>query len=138
MTREFVRDIYGGARPVSDFEGEESRTKSEFQDEVNVNTIARNMIRTQQAALPTGKEAYGDFSSVGDFQSSVNRINDAQESFDSLPAPTRKHFGNDPAQLIAAFDDPSRSDELEEFGLVEVVREEPVVETPEGVTEPET
>lgn len=127
--KEWVRSD-SRARPVSDFTDVDSRTKSDFKDEVNINTIAAKMIRTQAPAEPTGRESYGDFSNVGDYKEAVDRLNDAQSSFEGLPAETRAHFANDPENLIAAFDDPDRVDELEQLGLVEVTREEVEGEPP--------
>lgn len=61
---------------------------------------------------------YGDFSGVGDYLSCLSRLQQAQDAFDALPAKVRERFQNDPAELIAAAEDPARHGELRDLGLL--------------------
>lgn len=105
-----------------------SRTKQAGKDEVNVNFIVENFRRT--GALPPRSNAaravYGDYSSVDDFHSQANRMLAAQEAFDSLPAKTRRAFGDDPQELVARYfsDDPADRELLIEHDLVEATPED--------------
>lgn len=88
---------------------------------------------------------YGDFSGVGSYQDCLNRVLEAQESFEALPADIRGHFNNDPAELLAAADDPGRQAELVGLGLIprgapEVVAAVPAATpaaAPSGASPPE-
>lgn len=62
--------------------------------------------------------AYGDFSSVDDYQTSLNKIMAAEEAFMELPAQVRSRFANDPAQLLGFLQDPSNRSEAEKLGLI--------------------
>lgn len=48
----------------------------------------------------------------------MNTLLTAQEAFAGLPAKIRDHFGNDPAQFLAAFYDSKQEDQLREWGLL--------------------
>lgn len=66
----------------------------------------------------TSVPRYGDFSNVDDYLGALNSVKAAQEAFQALPSGLRKRFENDPAQLIAFFDDPENQDEAVALGLI--------------------
>lgn len=66
---------------------------------------------------------YGDFSHISDYQSALDQVAQAQESFMSLPADVRRRFENDPAQFIEFVDNPDNYQQLVEMGLAPVLRE---------------
>lgn len=97
----------------------ESMTKQSFRDEVNINTIVAKYVRDGFFPPAQVRETYfGDFSSVGDYQSCLDKVLAMEERFAALPAAVRSHCRNDPTELLALVDDPARVGELEELGLI--------------------
>lgn len=107
--------------------------KQSFKEECNINTI---MAKYKSTGLITHVKdvqgAYGDFTSVQDYQLSLNQVIEAQAAFDLLPAAVRKRFGNQPTQLMAFLDDPANRDEAVKLGLVEPAPLPPQPEAPQG------
>ncbi|AXL14705.1 internal scaffolding protein [Microviridae sp.] len=93
--------------------------KQSFKAECDINNI---MKKYQATGLITHTQkvqgAYGDFTNVTDYHSSINRVNEAHAAFMQLPAKIRKHFDNDPAQMLAFIDDPSNYEKAVELGLL--------------------
>lgn len=126
--------------------GTETRTKQADRDECNINSIMARYQSTGVLGHQRDVEAvYGDFTSVEDFHGAQNRIREAQETFDALPAHVRRHCRNDPGELVAMALDPERIDEMVELGLLARLEEKepptppspPEAETPEKAAEPE-
>ena len=65
----------------------------------------------------------GDFTGIGDYQSAMQAVRAAQESFMELPAEVRARFSNDPQALMVFMDDPANRDEAVELGLVNKAEE---------------
>jgi len=97
---------------------EESRTQQHFKSQTNINSIMDRYKKT--GILPTRNDqpVFGDFSNVEDYQSSLNKLMIAQESFNQLPANIRKRFQNDPGQLIDFISKEENRDEAITLGLV--------------------
>lgn len=93
--------------------------QSELQD-TDINYIVRQFGIT--GALPNGDirmPSYGDFTTqVTDYQSALNLLLDADESFMSLSADVRKRFDNSPAKLLDFLNDSDNMDEAVKLGLV--------------------
>ena len=118
----FLRSPFNYDRDaVSDETGqanlEPSLAQQSFEEECNINTIVERFGLTGQLPEPLSPQ-YGDFSNVGDFQSAMNAIADAQSGFMSLPGELRARFGNDPGQLISFLEDSANLDEAVSLGLV--------------------
>lgn len=99
-----------------------SRTKQSFKEDSDINNIVAKYQRTGVLGNPLGGSPrypqFGDFSNVGDYQSSLNLIIEANENFMLLPAVLRKRFNNDPQELISFMDNPDNLKEAQELGLV--------------------
>lgn len=99
---------------------EKTMTKQSFKDECDINTI---MAKYQTTGLiehvQNVQGAYGDFTSVEDYQLSLNQVIEAQAAFDNLPAKIRDRFANDPARLMSFLQDETNLDEARSLGLVE-------------------
>lgn len=98
----------------------ESLTKQSFHDETEINNIMRRYRETgiiEHVKKYQGR--YGEFDTVPDYQTALNRLHEAQEMFMSLPADIRKRFQNDPGEFLAFATDPKNADELIEMGLAE-------------------
>lgn len=63
---------------------------------------------------------YGDFTAMGDYMENMNKIVQAREMFDALPAKVRERFGNNPGAMIDFVMDPNNKDEAIKLGLLEV------------------
>lgn len=62
--------------------------------------------------------AYGDFTSVEDYQSNLNKILAAEAAFMELPAKIRSRFNNEPSQLLGFLQDDNNYQEASSLGLV--------------------
>ena len=80
----------------------ESMTQQQFKAECDVNDILAKYKRTGMLShIQKHQGNFGDFSSVEDYQTSLGKLMQAQQSFESLPSELRAKFENDPAQLIS-------------------------------------
>lgn len=99
---------------------EKTMAKQSFKDECNINNIMSKYANTGLIDhVQKVQGSYGDFTSVADYQLSLNQVIDAQNAFDELPAALRKRFGNNPSQLMEFLSDASNQDEAVKLGLIE-------------------
>ena len=107
-----------------------SLTKQSFRDECDINNILRKFNVTGQ--LPAGRvqPQYGDFSGITDYQSALNAVMTAQDSFLELPAKVRAKFGNDPAVFLDFVSDEANKDEMKALGLLREETVQAVVSSP--------
>jgi phage internal scaffolding protein len=107
-----------------------SLTKQSFRDECDINNILRKFNVTGQ--LPSGsvQPQYGDFSGITDYQSALNAVMAAQDSFLELPAKVRAKFGNDPAVFLDFVSDEANKDEMKALGLLREETAQAVVKSP--------
>lgn len=94
------------------------RTQQQFRDECDINTIVRRFGVTGQLPVPVRLPTYDDFTQVRDFQSAMQAVRDAEESFAALPSDLRSRFANDPQQLLEFLGDAKNRAEAEKLGLV--------------------
>ena len=81
-------------------------------------TSIRELLRRGSVPENPNEMTYGDFTDVVDYETVLQRVITAQESFDSLPAKVRDRFKNDPANLIEFLNDESNRDEAIKLGLI--------------------
>jgi len=110
-----------------------SRTKQSFRDECDINHILRQFNVTGQLPVGSVQPQYGDFSGITDYQSALNAVMAAQESFLQLPAKVRAKFQNDPALFVEFASDEANKDEMKALGLL---REETVQAVDTSPSEP--
>lgn len=114
--------LTGVPQDVQDCSVEPSRTKQSFADETDINWIMKRFI--DAGTFPVvdvlgGPQAlFGDFSDGGTLFDVQNRLIEARESFDALPALVRKRFDNDPVALLDFLADSGNRKEAEELGLI--------------------
>lgn len=94
-----------------------SKTQQSMREEADINTIVRRFGLTGQ--MPTGirMPQFGDFTSVVDYQTALNAVIAAQESFMRLPADIRKQFGDDAGAFVEFCSDPKNEADLIKMGL---------------------
>ncbi len=109
-----------------------SRTKQSFKEECDINTILKRFNVTGQLPVGPLQPQYGDFSGVFDYQTALNAVKAAQESFDALPATLRNRFANDTAAFVDFCSDESNREEMIRLGLVIEKATEVAVESPKA------
>jgi len=67
---------------------------------------------------------YIDCSTVGDFQSSLERVRTTEKAFNQLPAAVRDRFGNNPVKMVDFLLDPKNRPEAEQLGLLKPKNEQ--------------
>lgn len=102
---------------------EKSETQQHLKEEVDVNCIVARALRTGILGDPLSigrrQAIFADLSDVGDFQSSLNKLEAARSAFMELPVEVRKRFNHDPAALVAFLADKANVDEAVALGLME-------------------
>lgn len=80
-----------------------------------------------------GPGTYADFTEMGDYMANMNKVVEAREMFESLPAKVRERFANNPANMIEFVMDSSNKEEAIKLGLLKIEKE--VVEKVTSATE---
>ena len=114
-----------------------SRTQQSFRDECDINTILKRFNVTGQLPVGSVQPQYGDFSGVTDYQSALNAVMAAQDSFLQLPAKVRAKFDNDPALFVDWASDEANKDEMKALGLLREETAQAVVTSPSEPVEGE-
>jgi len=107
-----------------------SLTKQSFRDECDINNILRKFNVTGQLPAGSVQPQYGDFSGITDYQSALNAVMAAQDSFLALPAKVRARFDNDPALFVEFASDEANKDEMKALGLLSQETVQAVVSSP--------
>lgn len=103
-----------------------TKAQQNFKEETDINTIVRRFGLTGE--LPDNYRApqYGDFTGITDYQSALNQVMAAEDSFMQIPAETRAKFHNDPQNLLKFLDNPDNYEEALRLKLVQKRPETPV------------
>jgi len=107
-----------------------SRTQQQFRAECDINTILERFNVTGQLPVGSVQPQYGDFSGITDYQSALNAVMSAQDSFLELPAKIRARFDNDPALFVEFASDEANREELKAMGLLRQETVQAVVSSP--------
>lgn len=92
--------------------GSDSPTVQSARNEADINVLVRRFGVTGLIAQVERPPPLTEFADVFDFQSSMNLIRRAQESFAGMSAITRKRFNNDPADFVNFCDERDDKGEL--------------------------
>lgn len=117
--------------------GDASRTRQEFAQDADINTIVERFGIGHEMPINTKPPLSGDFTDLPDYKAALDMVRAADDLFGTLPAKIRSRFNNDPAQYIAFFEDPDNMDEAIKLGLAKAppaVQDapSPIVETKTG------
>lgn len=114
--------------------GPESRTQQQFAEEVDINTIVERFRVTGEMPPAMNFPQPQEFAETFDFQTAMNVIRQAQESFMELPAKARARFENNPQKFMEFMNDAENQDEAIKLGLATRKPEEPTepVKPPEN------
>ena len=116
--------IYNYKSPKGIVNKSASMTQAQFKDECDINHIMDRYMRTGCLSDPLSQSrpgTYGDFTEMGDYMENMNKIIQAREMFDALPAKVRERFGNNPGAMIDFVMDPANQQEAIKLGLLEVI-----------------
>lgn len=119
----FVRSAYNydvdeASKETATFPFGEDRTVQSDKDDADINTIVRRFgiggVVPQNVKAPM----VGDFCSFTDFQSAVNAVVAAEDSFMKMPAELRQRLRHDPNEFVKWCSDDKNRDELKKYGLL--------------------
>lgn len=122
MKPPFIRTQYNlDQKENSDHTGitflDKSLTQQQFKDMADINVIFGKYLETNEIPQIEGM-AYGDFTGIFDFQTAMNAVRAAEESFQTLPARIKNRFDNNPQKLVEFINDESNREEAEFLKLV--------------------
>lgn len=101
-----------------DSSGECLVEQSDF-EKCDINHIIERYVRTGVLeSVQRTNGFYGDFSDITDFHSAHLMVEQANESFMTLPATVRERFQNDPGQFLDFVCNPDNEQEMAEMGLL--------------------
>lgn len=107
------------------------KTQQQFKDESDINTIVDRFLAAGEIPQSTPFPAQTEFAEIFDFQSSMNVMRKAQESFMELNAKVRARFDNDPQKFLEFIHDKDNAEEMVKLKLATVRIEEPPKPNPE-------
>ncbi|QCQ85129.1 internal scaffolding protein [Blackfly microvirus SF02] len=94
-------------------------TQQHFQDETDINNIMAKFAKTGLVDHVNNIQgAYGDFTTVQDYQLHLDQVMAADAAFMALPSSIRRRFDNDPSHLLAFIADPRNRQEAIDLGLI--------------------
>lgn len=100
---------------------DKSLTQQQFKEATDINVLFGKYLETGELPQVEGM-AYGDFTGIFDFQSAMNAVRTAQESFQTLPARIKNRFDNNPQKLVEFINDPENREEAIFLKLVDAPR----------------
>ncbi|AXH75967.1 MAG: internal scaffolding protein [Microviridae sp.] len=112
------RHAYGPRQRQSIAFPENGRTKQEFKNECDINTIMARFDKTGVLAFTNRfQPQYGDATGI-EFQNSMEIISSGRSMFNELPSGIRARFKNDPALFLDFVHDERNVEEMREMGLL--------------------
>lgn len=96
---------------------DEGRTKQEFAEECDINTIIRRFGLGYEPPENVRVPLQGEFYDVPDFRSALDLVREADEAFMQMHADVRKRFDHDPVKFVEFVSDPKNVDECRKLGL---------------------
>jgi phage internal scaffolding protein len=95
----------------------ESKVEQSHRERVDINTIIRKAYKTGLFPQRTDRPTYGDFVGISDYHEALNRIQEAEADFLSLPSEIRSRFDNDAGVLLEWLNKPENLQEAVRIGL---------------------
>lgn len=86
-------------------------------EEADINTIVKNFGVTGMVPTNVRAPVFGDFTDIEDYQTAIEAIRAAEESFLKMPADVRKRFENDPQAFVEFCSDERNAEEMKKLGL---------------------
>ena len=117
-----------------------SLTQQQFAEDCEIRNIMKKYDSTGFFDHINRKpEQFGDFTEVTDLAGAIDKINEAQDNFMTIPSNIRKRFNNSAQEFYIFAQDPNNFDELIDMGLATQRVSSPVEEKLEvSVPDPQT
>lgn len=93
-------DMHRASLDAGSVPGKQSLTQQSFKDDADINVLVRRFGVTGVVQGVTAPPLDMEFAEIFDYQSAMNVLRAAQESFAELSADTRARFNNDPARYV--------------------------------------
>lgn len=118
----FVRDPYNFDRDVVSRETglkctDATRTQQHHKDECDINVIVKRFGVTGQLPIMATQPLQGDFTSIEDYQTMVERLREADANFMRLPSDVRDKFAQDPRKFVDFCLDPANIEAVRDMKL---------------------
>lgn len=94
-------------------------TQQSFKDEADINTLVERFHLTGEMPQLQQLPSYDDYTGLFDYQTAMNAVIAARQTFESLPAKTRARFHNEPQEFLEFFEDPENRPEAIRMGLIQ-------------------
>jgi len=124
MSNVFIRSAYNyesadvSAATAVFCDPKDCMVQKHFAEECDINTIVKRFGLTHQLPVTFKAPLAGDFADVVDFQTAMNAVVAAQNSFMEMPAELRARFGHDPQRLLDFLEDSNNKEEAIKLGLI--------------------
>jgi len=106
--------------------------QQQFKEKVNINNIMKKYHATGMIDhLRRQPGSYADLTSIKDYDTALNTVITARESFMTLPSDVRQRFGNNPQAVLDFLKEEKNYEEGLKLGLIKP-RPVPPVETPKS------
>lgn len=105
---------------------EETLAQQQFRDECDINTILDRFGVTGMVPTNVRQPLAVDFIEATDYQSALNALMEAEQSFMEMPAKIRAEFDNDPGKFIEFFELEENRERAVQLGLIQKPPETPV------------
>ena len=100
-----IRVRPNGSLDVVTINHEKTMTQQQYKDECDINNIMKKYQQTGDFPTKLQQGVYADLTTITDYQDMLHQIQLADEAFNSLSAPIRAKFQNDPSQLLTFIQD---------------------------------
>jgi phage internal scaffolding protein len=127
LRTEFNYDILQASLESALYCEDRSLAQQQFLEESDINTIVDRFGLNGELPAVVTVPQYGDFTQIGDFQTAMNAVISAEQSFMQLPAKLRARFENSPQKLLEFVSDDANIDEARQLGLLKPVEVPAVV-----------
>lgn len=119
----FLRTAYNYDRDQASMESglkceDKTLAQQHFRDEVDINTLVDRFHLTGEMPQLNALPAYADYTGIFDFQSAMNAVRQANETFMQLPAELRARFHNSEQEFLAWADNKDNLAEAAKLGLL--------------------
>lgn len=113
-----IVEIYsnGRRRVYLDFVGDPGCTEQSHKDACDLTYILGQHLKLG-GIPPMPESQFNDLTTIPDYQSCLNAVNQIDDLFDTLPLKARQAYDYDPAKFMAAVYDPSQRDNLITLGV---------------------
>lgn len=120
MAKEKFKNAYSDHERLQFATTGESLTQQHFAQEADIKNIIKKHDRTGIIEhVARGVAQYGDYSEVNEYRESMDIVNKANASFQTLPSQLRAMFSNDPGEFFEFATDPANAEKMVRLGLAE-------------------